>query len=174
MIRLADFCYRRRRLVLLGWVVGLVVVIALGQALPAKHRAEYRTPGAEATKAYDLLGERFPARKGDSIKIVFAGNLQDPATKSAVQAVIDKAAKVAPRERSRQPLRPRERFADFQRRQYRLRTSELRRDFETSSTPTPNSRSTFSTPFTPDKPRDSTSKSRRSSPSKKSALRPSG
>ena len=60
MIRLADFCYRRRRLVLLGWVVGLVVVFALGQALPAKHRAEYRTPGAEATKAYDLLGERFP------------------------------------------------------------------------------------------------------------------
>ena len=93
MIRLADFCYRRRKLVLLGWVVGLVVVIALGQALPAKHRAEYRTPGAEATKAYDLLGERFPARKGDSIKIVFAGNLQDPATKTAVQAVIDKARK---------------------------------------------------------------------------------
>jgi RND superfamily putative drug exporter len=93
VIRLADFCYRRRKLVLLGWVVGLVVVIALGQALPAKHRAEYRTPGAEATKAYDLLGQRFPARKGDSIKIVFAGNLQDPATKTAVQAVIDRASK---------------------------------------------------------------------------------
>ena len=70
MIRIADFCYRRRRYVLLGWVVVLVVVIAAGGALPAQHRASYGTPGAESTKAYDLLGNLWwryqqPCREGN-------------------------------------------------------------------------------------------------------------
>ena len=92
MIRLADFCYRRRRLVVLGWVVALVVIVALGSSFPAIHRANYRTPGAEATKAYDLLNQRFPARQGDSVDIVFAGNISDPAVKTAVEAVLARAA----------------------------------------------------------------------------------
>ena len=93
MIKLADFCYRRRRLVLAGWVVGLIVVVMLGGAFPAIHRATYQTPGTESTKAYDLLNQRFPARKGDSVKLVFAGDLNDPAIQQRVEAVIAKAAK---------------------------------------------------------------------------------
>ena len=92
MIRLADFCYRRRRVVLLAWVIALVVVVALGSAFPSIHRANYRTPGAEATKGYDLLNERFPARQGDSVDIVFAGVIADPAIKTSVDAVLAKAA----------------------------------------------------------------------------------
>jgi RND superfamily putative drug exporter len=92
VIRLADFCYRRRRLVLAGWVVTLIVVFAIGSALPAEHRASYQTPGAESTKAYDLLGQRFPARKGDSVKVVFAGNIRDAGIRQQVEAVMATAS----------------------------------------------------------------------------------
>jgi RND superfamily putative drug exporter len=85
MTRVADFCYRRRRFVLVAWVVALVVVIGLGSALPARHRANYQTPGAEATKAYELLGQRFPAQGGDGVKVVFKGDLKDPAIKARIQ-----------------------------------------------------------------------------------------
>ena len=89
MIRIADFCYRRRRYVLATWVLVFVgVVFVAGGALPAEHRADYQTPGAESTKAYQLLGERLPARQGDSIKLVFAGNIDDPAVKSQVDSAI--------------------------------------------------------------------------------------
>jgi putative drug exporter of the RND superfamily len=92
VIRLADFCFRRRRYVLAGWVVVLVAVFIIGGALPAEHRASYQTPGAESTKAYALLGDRFPVQKGDSIKLVFAGDINDPAVKTSVDAVIATAA----------------------------------------------------------------------------------
>jgi hypothetical protein len=35
VIRLADFCYRRRRFVLAGWVVVLIAVFAASSAFPA-------------------------------------------------------------------------------------------------------------------------------------------
>ncbi len=93
MLRLADFCYRRRRLVLIGWIVALVVVFALGGALPAQHRASYETPGAESTAAYDLLKARFPARQGDSIKLVFAGDIDSSAVEQRVESIIARAEK---------------------------------------------------------------------------------
>ncbi|HEX3621830.1 MAG TPA: MMPL family transporter [Acidimicrobiales bacterium] len=92
VIRLADVCYRRRRYVLLAWVLVLAAVIVAGGALPAEHKANYQTPGAESTHAYDLLATRFPARKGDAVKIVFAGDLGDQAVKTQVDAVIATAA----------------------------------------------------------------------------------
>jgi RND superfamily putative drug exporter len=92
MIQIADFCYRRRRYVLLAWVLVFVGVFAIGSALPARHRANYQTPGAESSKAYGLLAERFPAHKGDSIKLVFAGDVRDPAVRSQAEAVMATAS----------------------------------------------------------------------------------
>jgi RND superfamily putative drug exporter len=88
VIRLADFCYRRRRYVLLAWVLVFVGVIVAGSSLPAEHQANYQTPGAESAAAYQLLEERFPARGGDSVKLVFSGAIDEPAVRSQVDAVI--------------------------------------------------------------------------------------
>ncbi len=94
MIKVADFCYRRRRWVLGGWVLIFVAVMfGVGPALPAENRASYATPGAESTKAYDLLAERFPARPGDSVKLVFAGNIDDPAVRTEAEAIIGTASR---------------------------------------------------------------------------------
>ncbi len=92
MVQLADFCYRRRRYVLLAWVLVFVAVMGVGSSLPAKHRANYQTPGAESTKAYQLLGQRFPARQGDSVKLVFAGDVTSPSVRQQVEAVMATAA----------------------------------------------------------------------------------
>ena len=91
-MRLADFCYRRRRMVVAGWVVALVVIVVLGGALPAEQRANYQTPGAESAKAYALLGKRFAARQGDSIKLVFAGDIDDPDVQRSITGVVKAAA----------------------------------------------------------------------------------
>jgi RND superfamily putative drug exporter len=90
VVRLADLCYRKRRFIVAGWVLALFAVIFAGSALPATHRASYQTPGAESTKAYSLLNDRFPARKGDSVKLVFAGDIRSRAVKSLVEAEIAK------------------------------------------------------------------------------------
>ncbi len=87
LIRLADICYRRRRLVLLGWFVALFGVFALGSAFPADYRASYQTPGAEATEAYELLGERFPSQGGDSVNVVFKAD--DGIDEAGVQADVE-------------------------------------------------------------------------------------
>ena len=92
MIKIADFCYRRRRLVLAGWVLLLVGVFAVGSAFPSDFKASYQTPGAESTRAYELLGERFAARQGDSIKLVFAGDIDSPATRAQAESLMATAA----------------------------------------------------------------------------------
>ncbi len=92
MIRVADFCYRRRRYVLAAWVLVLVGVFVAGAALPAEHRASYKTPGAESTAAYDLLAERFPVRQGDSIKLVFAGDINASETEATIESVVTAVA----------------------------------------------------------------------------------
>jgi RND superfamily putative drug exporter len=92
VIHIADFCYRRRRFILAGWILAFIAVIFAGSALPARHRASYQTPGAESTKAYALLNERFPARKGDSVKLVFAGDIKSPSVQALVEAEIAKVS----------------------------------------------------------------------------------
>ncbi len=90
LIKLADLCYRRRRLVLLGWIISLFGVFALGGAFPAEYRANYQTPGAESSAAYALLGERFETQGGDSVKVVFKadGGVDQPEVEAAIESLI--------------------------------------------------------------------------------------
>jgi len=92
MIHIADFCYRKRRYVVLAWVLVLVGVIAAGSAFPAEHKANYQTPGAESTKAYALLKDRVPKRGGDSIQVVFSGDINNPAIRSQIDAELAKVS----------------------------------------------------------------------------------
>ena len=91
MIKVADFCYRKRRWVLGAWVLFVLVVGGAGSALPAVNKANYQTPGAESSRAYELLGERFPARQGDSIKLVFSGDIDAPAGRTTIEGVMAQA-----------------------------------------------------------------------------------
>jgi len=61
LVRLADWCYRRRRLVVLLWVCALVGAFALAGAFGGEFKQNYLQPGSESKAASDTLTERFPA-----------------------------------------------------------------------------------------------------------------
>jgi RND superfamily putative drug exporter len=93
--RLADFCYRRRRLVLVLWIVALVSIGAVSGAVGTDYSNNFNMPGTESQAAFDLLDARFPARSGDSGSIVFRapGGIDQPAVRARMEALFAKVAK---------------------------------------------------------------------------------
>jgi RND superfamily putative drug exporter len=70
LVRLADWCYRRRRLVVLAWVAALMASFALATAFGGEIRQDYLQPGSESKAASDTLQQSFPQRSGDTVQIV--------------------------------------------------------------------------------------------------------
>src|SRR5687768_11798589 len=70
LVRLADWCYRRRRLVVLAWVAALAASFALASAFGGELRQDYLQPGSESRAASETLQESFPQRSGDTVQIV--------------------------------------------------------------------------------------------------------
>ena len=64
--RLAAWCYRRRRWVLVLWIVTLIGVSVLGSSVGSTFRQGFSLSGTESQQAADLLASRFPARAGDN------------------------------------------------------------------------------------------------------------
>jgi RND superfamily putative drug exporter len=71
LVRLGDLMYRRRRRVLLAWVVGLVLIAAGGDALAGEFDAEYSTPGSESDDAATLIESRFERSSADTVDVVW-------------------------------------------------------------------------------------------------------
>src|SRR3954454_16272471 len=71
---LARFCYRRRRLVVLLWVVALVGVNVLSGALGTNFSTNFSAPHTESTRASDLLAANFKAQSGDAVQVVMQGS----------------------------------------------------------------------------------------------------
>jgi putative drug exporter of the RND superfamily len=94
LARLADFAFRRRRTVLAAWVGALLVIVALAGALRGEWSADYATPGSESKAAVDLLADRFPERRPDSIDVVWEarGGALAPDVRSRMDAFIRDAA----------------------------------------------------------------------------------
>jgi RND superfamily putative drug exporter len=70
LVRVADWCYRRRWLVLALWVAALVGSFALSAAFGGEFRQNYLQPGSESKAASDTLTKSFPQRAGDTVQIV--------------------------------------------------------------------------------------------------------
>ena len=70
LARLADLAFRRRRAVLVAWIVALVAAFAAA-ALAGDWSADYSTPGSESRAAAELLDERFPQRSPDTVDVVW-------------------------------------------------------------------------------------------------------
>ncbi|HEV3364746.1 MAG TPA: MMPL family transporter [Acidimicrobiia bacterium] len=92
LARLARFSYRRRKLVVVAWIVFMFVAMSAGQAL----KGDWKTAlggleGTDSQQALDLLKSEFPAQSGEDSAIVFGDITKDPA---AVSTFLEKAAKV--------------------------------------------------------------------------------
>src|SRR5687768_6373113 len=92
LYRLGRFSVRRRRLVVLTWLVAAVGVLVVGQAAGGELSDEFEVPSLEAQKAFDVLEERFPAAAGTSAQLVFTaddgGSLTTPAASTAVASAL--------------------------------------------------------------------------------------
>jgi uncharacterized membrane protein YdfJ with MMPL/SSD domain len=70
LARLARLCYRRRRTVLLLWIVGAIALMVVGFRYAAAPDNDFTGFGkTESAQAQDLIKEHFPRQNGDSLTL---------------------------------------------------------------------------------------------------------
>src|SRR5438477_9688544 len=89
LARLARWCYRRRRLVVVLWIAGFVVINVVGAAIGSRYSNNFSGGHSDSIAAFDLLKSRFPARAGDTADIVFDAHsgVTDPAVRTAMESL---------------------------------------------------------------------------------------
>jgi putative drug exporter of the RND superfamily len=94
--RLASFSYRRRRWVVLAWIVAVVGLTVLAGKVGDDFASGFSVKGTESTRAQDLLEATFPAHAGDSGQLVIhaAGGIEQPQVRARVEQVLAKIARV--------------------------------------------------------------------------------
>jgi RND superfamily putative drug exporter len=94
--RVAIWCYRRRRRVVVLWLVALVAIVTLGRAVGASSTTSFTLPNVESQQAFRLLQTRFPTRAGDSAELVFAasGGVRSAAVQVRVARLLRAAARI--------------------------------------------------------------------------------
>ncbi len=96
LARLARTSYRHRRLVVLGWVVGLVLLTFVASSAGSAYSQTFRLSGADSQAATDLLQTRFPSQAGSSADIVFkaTAGVKDPAIQARLNDLFARIAKL--------------------------------------------------------------------------------
>src|SRR3954451_4383661 len=92
-VRLARACGAHRWRTFLAWLLALIALQGLAAGVGIKKISNFRLPGTESQRAYDLLADHFPAAKGDTDQLVFRarqGTLNDPAVKARIAAALAK------------------------------------------------------------------------------------
>ena len=98
--RLGAFAVRRRRAVLIGWLVAVAVLGGLTMGLKGTFASEFSIPGTESQQAAQLVAERVPGVNPDAAngRVVFAAppgeSLQTADRKAAVEQSVAALAKV--------------------------------------------------------------------------------
>ena len=68
--RLGGLAYRRRGTVLIAWAVAFAIAFGLSAAFGGEFTNGSSAPGSDSEQAQSLLGERFPAQSGDTVRVV--------------------------------------------------------------------------------------------------------
>ncbi len=86
LVQLADWCYRRRRRVVVLWIAALAAAFALANAFGGEAKQDYVQPGSESRAATDALRASFPERAGDTVQIVL--NSKDGFSSEGIKAKV--------------------------------------------------------------------------------------
>jgi len=88
--RLATFCYRRRRLVIALWVVGVIGLTAIAGSVGDNFSEGFSVKGTESARAQELLKATFTERAGDIGQLVIRarGGVKDPAVQQRVERAL--------------------------------------------------------------------------------------
>jgi FtsP/CotA-like multicopper oxidase with cupredoxin domain len=86
LARLARFCYRRRRLVPLTWILGVLAVSVLGFGFGAAADNAYSGGGSDSAKAQVLIEQHFPQQQGDTLTLGVKADrgIDAPATRQRI------------------------------------------------------------------------------------------
>ncbi len=68
--RLGRFAYRRRGLVMLAWLAGLMAAVGLSVSFGGEFTADYAAPGSESKRAQQMLEQRFPSQSHAVVTVV--------------------------------------------------------------------------------------------------------
>ena len=68
--RTGAWCYDHRRAVLLGWIVGVIAIIAVASTIGSRFENNFGGVG-QSQQAQTLLAQRFPTQAGDNAQVVF-------------------------------------------------------------------------------------------------------
>jgi RND superfamily putative drug exporter len=93
LYRLARWCYRRRVLVLVVWLVAVAGVVTLAQVSGGKTTDSLTIPGTESQQMSSLLEKKLPAAAGASTQVVFAvksGEVTDAGNRQAIEKAVAK------------------------------------------------------------------------------------
>ncbi|MEU8285455.1 MMPL family transporter [Micromonospora sp. NPDC048905] len=87
---LARFCYRRRRLVLLSWIVGVVAVAFLGFSYGAPSDNSFSGGDSHSAQAQALIEKHFPDQQGDTLTLAIKADkgIDDPAARQKIEKVL--------------------------------------------------------------------------------------
>ncbi|MEV0269672.1 MMPL family transporter [Hamadaea sp. NPDC050747] len=90
LARLARFCYRRRRLVVSAWIVGVIVAAFVGFTFGAAADNDYSGGDSDSAKAQALIAKHFPERQGDTLTLAIKAEkgIDDPAVRQKIEKVI--------------------------------------------------------------------------------------
>jgi putative drug exporter of the RND superfamily len=90
---LARWCFRHRWTVLIAWIVAVIVIGGIGNAIGSKYANNFSFPQTDSGDAVKLLQSAFPSQAGGSDQLVFqarTGKLEDPAIRSSVTGMLAK------------------------------------------------------------------------------------
>jgi putative drug exporter of the RND superfamily len=87
---LARFCYRRRRLVLLTWIVGVIAVAFAGFGYGAASDNDFSGGDSGSAKTQKLIEKHFPEQQGDTLTLAIKAEkgIDDPAARQKIEKVI--------------------------------------------------------------------------------------
>jgi putative drug exporter of the RND superfamily len=90
LARLARFCYRRRRLVLLTWIVGVVALALVGFGYAAAPDNDFSGGDSDSAKAQTLIEKHFPEQQGDTLTLAIKADngIDDPGARRRIEKVI--------------------------------------------------------------------------------------
>jgi putative drug exporter of the RND superfamily len=93
--RLARFCYDRRKLVLVSWVVAFIVLNIIAAGVKGKFEDKFSGGNSQSQLAQNLLTKQFPARAGDTANAVFRtnDNINSTASRAAINQIDQQLAK---------------------------------------------------------------------------------
>jgi RND superfamily putative drug exporter len=96
LARLADIAYRRRKLMLFGWIAVLILIFPVSNALKGKFHADYSTPGSDSRTASTLIAQRFGGFSGSTVDVVWRadGGVNSPTVRRRIGNFLVQASRL--------------------------------------------------------------------------------